>query len=267
MTIYRYDIVTFNPGLESSRVNPLQSIMEKVQIRANDTGKITLDNCVRIKLLEQNETVDLTEEVAQQVNLVQQADESLAAPAEEQCVSPQNYEVVPNKSGLEKFPNIEIPGMALTPIASGVNPLHTAYSIVRIAPKFGPHSLFMTVVCALAVGLVVYEWVYNRSETEKSFRSNVDQAQLSALNDDEKRAVTSWRAAIENAISLGDNPKLIGDLYMETAKSECNALHVLKSPEESKTLRQQIFEDLHNALALYEKARFTILPQIQAHEQ
>ncbi|RTL38509.1 MAG: hypothetical protein EKK48_21625 [Candidatus Melainabacteria bacterium] len=136
---------------------------------------------------------------------------------------------------------------------------------MRLAP-FGPNSLFMISVLALAVALIVYQWLHNRSETEKLFRYYVDQAQLSALNGHDNKAVSAWRDAIENAIALGDNPKLIGNLYLEKAKSEIAASKALTKPTEVETSRQQIIGDIQRALTHYQKDSFTTLAQIQAQE-
>lgn len=199
----------------------------------------------------------------QSINLVPESDENNLDCRETD--PPQGSEDAQTKNGLQNFPDIKIPGMTLPEPAFEINPHGKQHSLVRLAP-FGPNSLFMIIVLALAAALLVYQWLYNRSETEKLFRYYVDQAQLSALNGDDKKAISAWKDAIESAIALGDTPKLIGNLYLEKAKSEIAASKAATKPNQVETSRQQSIDDIHKALTHYEKDSFTTLAQIQAQE-
>lgn len=235
--------------------------------------------------------MELTDKVAQPINLVRKTNEnntpaeipssshtnaaisadSEAAPDSAvvadctETIQAQNSEIAQAKNGLQNFPDIKIPGMTKPPLALEMNPRGKKLSLIRIAP-FGPHLPFITAVLALAGALFVYEWLYNRSEIEKSFRYYVDQAQLSALNGDDKKAISAWGNAIESATALGDTAKLIGNLYMEKAKSEIAASNDLKQPNEIEASRRQIIKDLEQALTRYKRASFSTLAQIQAQE-
>lgn len=115
------------------------------------------------------------------------------------------------------------------------------------------------VITVLLMGCMLV--VADRSSKENNYRRLIDRAELDDLSNNFSQAIVSWKAAIVQAISLGDGNKTLADLYFRLAKDEA-----IVGSSDSSQGNEAATRDLEKAVALYEKVPYTLPEQARTKE-
>lgn len=218
-------------------------------------------------------------EQAVSATLVEKATNDVHLNSEQEFVQQSVHEISQSSNlekcvGLARFPDIKIPNVRTSPhqdtggaSAGDSNLLSKAWSIVK--RRFA----IALVIGAFAAIALASKWLIERSKTENAFRHYVDQAQLAQLETRctrpatdrnqasrqiEERENAAWKGALAEAIKLGSNSRVLGDLAVKVAATdpaeplECDDV----TAEEA---------DLYKAIRFYRMTDNTLLPQIQTN--
>lgn len=175
-------------------------------------------------------------------------------------------------AGLAGFPDIKLPrthvfdsadndGFFFTNFRSITKQRSLLFLIVGV--------LFVIAICASSAN-----WLICRTQNEKAFRQYLDEAQLlrleqEGLDYESKKALTvltvrennAWRNAVMIGTKLGENPRVLGDLYMKVAETDSGKPYMISaggSVEE---------EHVAKAIQCYKSAPNATLPLITAYRR
>lgn len=231
--------------------------------------------------------MERTEEISQTLKLAEKSDRACAPEPEEPAPSDQSEagEVENIAAGLNRFPDIKLPG-----VKTEVDPKAKSGTPGRLPPSAACDRSFAHLLSfwstlthrkrtigwlsSLVALLAIGAWFIDRCNTEKAYRHYVDQAQVAKLENQQLHANLAWSKALEEATKLGDNPKTLGDIYMELAKTAVDrgiAQGASVKPASLESVPTDLImldstQDIRRAIQLYRMVPNTVLPQIEANK-